>query len=123
MTGDAETLARYPGRIDRLGKGRALEGLAAYAAAYESAVQGNLDDATVHYRIADELWSVAGTPDSHAIARAVTATLVGVETALGREAAQASFDFFDGAGSTLYLDLFSDLFSGLHDDEADDVAV
>jgi hypothetical protein len=123
MVGDIEVLAAYRRRLDRLGTGRAVQGLAAFAAVYESAVAGSLEDAAAHYQVADDLWSVAGAPDSHAIARAVTATLVGVETSLGREAAKASFDFFDGAGSTLYLDLFSDIFSGLQDDAVEDVAV
>jgi class 3 adenylate cyclase/tetratricopeptide (TPR) repeat protein len=123
LVGDSESISTYRDRIDQMDGGRVVKGLSAFAATYASAVEGDLANAAIHYRVADDLWSEAGAPDAHAIARAVVARLVGTGTPLGEEAAKASFEFFIGAGSTLFLELFADIFDGLRFEVEKDVAI
>jgi len=120
---DTELVTTYRGRIAKRSDGRVLEGLEGYAAAYEAALQGNHEAAARHYRAADDLWSVVGAPNAVATARAVMASVVGLETSLGRESAAAAFEFFDTAGATLQLELFADVFARLRGESDHDVAV
>ncbi len=93
--------------------GRVVDGLKAFADAYGAALTGDHEGAVVAYRVGNEIWAQVQAPVMHATAQAVAGLVLGPDTDVGAEATPEAFSFFDGAGATLYLDLFADLFATL----------
>lgn len=122
MAGDVQGIRTGLSTLQDCPPGRVVDGLMAFAEAFEAALSGDPDGAVAAYLVGNEVWAQAQTPEAHAVARAVAGVVLGPSTTVGAEAAGEAFAFFDGSGATLFLDLFADLFATLGDQESEGLA-